>query len=491
MKSRFVLFIISALFFGAFLFGVPSIQAQEPSATPTRTLKPSRTPTPTRTLTPTATATATATGDTPTPTDTPTETLTPTITLTPTETVTPSSTPVQITPYPDAPLCPDFGELHGYDQFHILWDSVRGCHYDHEHGQNPFIPEVVAAFPGFDLYSLLGNVQVGHTNPSSPMENTHKHGGMKWNVQLHHPQTCAGFEGATTGVDGSVIQFHGFGDYEIEAEARIHSTVALLRQCRTSNPTDYGYVFINQLQDYGQRIVPYQGTVVNYPNQPVPAYPSPFGPYLSIDCVDLIFPHVIQCRNSLALAQSVPASSNWTSKVTGDTENPGHSDGAPLFNLLWRVGDLYRLFDWSDQEYPFTFLWLCTSDSGLTYNPAGCRYNNTTTQVHEVKGVIPATWDNLTGWDSNSVVGRITAEGFVDNTGNVALDCTESGGNCYPIKLVNAFTGTYGSVLVFTPGKGVNVVPYLPERDVYFCGGDLCSEGTPGAVPSGWTGSEN
>jgi hypothetical protein len=67
---------------------------------------------------------------------------------------------------PDVPLCP----THDPTQWHGLWDTARGCHYGHEHGQNPFTPEVAAAFPGFDLLSLLGHVQIGHTNPSSPME---------------------------------------------------------------------------------------------------------------------------------------------------------------------------------------------------------------------------------------------------------------------------------------------------------------------------------
>jgi hypothetical protein len=97
-----------------------------------------------------------------------------------------------IAPFPDAPLCPDTGEAHDHSLFHTLWDDKRGCHYDHEHGQNPFTPEVAAAFPGFDLRALIGGVGVGHTNPSSPMENTHKHGGFKWDVTLSHSVGCSG-----------------------------------------------------------------------------------------------------------------------------------------------------------------------------------------------------------------------------------------------------------------------------------------------------------
>ena len=57
--------------------------------------------------------------------------------------------------------------------------------------------------------------------------------------------------------------------------------------------------------------------------------------------------------------------------------------------------------------------------------------------------------------------------------------------------IVQAFVGQYGSVLVFTPDKGTNIVPYLPERDIYFCDGVPCAEESPGAVPSGWIGAEN
>lgn len=425
------------------------------------------------------------------PEDEPTETETPVDTPTATQTLTNTPTPgAPATPYPSAPLCPDSGEEHDNSIFHTLWDENRGCHYDHEHGTNPFTQAVANAFPGFDLFALLGNVGVGHTNPSSPMENTMKHGGFKWNVQLAHPQVCAGFENATTGVNGSVIQYHGFGDYAIEAESRIHSTVALLRQCRSANPTDYGYVFANQLQDYGQRIAPYQGTILPYPNQPVPAFPSPRGPYLSFNCIDLIAPYDVHCRAGLPQAQSSTADSNWTSKPTGT----GTSTTPGLFRLLWRVRNNYQeihMDNWPSATYPFDFIWLCTSDGGATYDPSGCKYNNTTTQVHEIAGRIPTTWDNLAGWDTNPAAGRVTAEGFINSAGNINAACSEPGAECYPIKLINAFTGTYGSVLVFTDGKGPNIVPVRPDRNIFFCGGVVCSETDPGAVPSGWVGQNN
>jgi len=404
--------------------------------------------------------------------------------LSPTPSISPTTGPRGDAPYPDAPLCADSGAAHDTSLFHTLWHRTRHCHYDHEHGQNPFTADVAATFPGLDLHALLGHVGVGHTNPSSPLENSIKHGGMKWNVQLEHPQGCSGFEGSRNGVNGSVIQYHNFGDYSVELNAAVHSTVALLRQCNVSDSSDYGYIYTVQFQNYGQVVVPYQGTIFPYPYYSVPAYDRARGPYLSVNCIG----QVSQCRQSLGVAQRGVSASNWTSKPTGRGARP---ESSTLFRLFFRVADAYQNLDWTDQTYPFTFRWLCTSDGGRTYNPAGCRYNNSTTQVHEIAGDIPAAWDNMPGFDTEPEVGRITAEGYTTRFGQLNRACNAPGADCHPIKLVRAFVGTYGSVLVFTPGKGTNLVRYLPERDIYFCSGQVCAERDPGAVPSGWIGPNN
>lgn len=403
--------------------------------------------------------------------------------IAPTSTLT-SGPPRPGAPYANAPLCP----THDPTKWHGLWDAARGCHYDHEHGQNPFTPEVAAEFPGFDLRALLCGLEVGTCLPSGPTEHTHKHGGFKWNVQLQDPQGCAGFEDATIGVNGSAIQYHGFGNLSMELEASIHSVVALLRQCKTDNPNDYGYVFVSQHVSYGEVASPYQGDLMNYPYYSVPPYDPSFGPYLTIGCIGQKLPGQRgACRANLAQAQANNADANWTSKPTGPGPKPLTSS---LVQLFWRERDTYQMFDWRDQTYPYTFLWLCSPD-GSSYVQAGCRYNNSTTQVHEIQGTIPASWDNLAGFDTDPRPGRITAQGYVTHFGELNTACTTAGTDCEPIKLVQAFVGKYGSVLVFTPDKGTNIVPYLPERDIYFCGGVQCSETSPGAVPSGWIGAEN
>jgi hypothetical protein len=343
-------------------------------------------------------------------------------------------------------------------------------------------------FPGFDLRTLMCGLEIGHCVPSGPTEHSHKHGGFKWNVQLRHPQGCAGHEGAAIGVDGSVIQIHGFGNYAVELEAPVHSVVALLRQCSAGNPNDYGYLYVSQHVSYGEVASPYQGDLLMYPYYTAPTYDPAFGPYVTVGCIGEKLPGQRgDCRDDLAQAKANNADSNWSSKPTGSGQRPLSSS---LLQIFWRLRDTYQLFDWRDQSYPYTFLWLCSVD-GSSYVQAGCKYNNSTTQVHEIQGTIPASWDNLAGFDSDPRVGRITAQGYVTNFGELKTSCTAAGQDCQPIKMVQAFVGRYGSVLVFTPGKGANVVPYLPERDIYFCEGRVCAEGDPGAVPSGWIGAEN
>jgi hypothetical protein len=395
---------------------------------------------------------------------------------------------LRIAPYPDAPLCPDTGEAHDNSLFHTLWDEVRGCHYDHEHGQNPFTAEAEATFPGFDLIALIGGVGVGHTNPSSPMENTHKHGGFKWDVTLSHSVGCFGGEGYPTGVDALVVQYHAFGDYSIEFESRTHSAVGLLRQCQAGNPTDFGYIFVNQLQDYGQRVAPYQGGVLPYPDSPAPAYEGGRAPYFTVSC----FGSTALCNKfpsrEAFLSRENSAASTW---ISAPGNLPG--SGSHLFALLFRVRDNYQMLDDSDQSYPFTFAWLCSADDGASYYPQpGCFYNNTTTRIHEVIGEIPAEWDNLEGFDTDPSGGRITADSYVSRFGDLNLSCRAPGTDCHPIKLFRAFTGPYLSQFSLVPGEKAGFsAGNLPERDIYFCNGFACSESDPGAVSSGWVGQNN
>lgn len=470
----------------------------------------------TKTLTPTHDMGANTFTQTPTATLTPTETRvpitvtsaitgTPTFTLTvPVATLSPTITATQggyVLPYPTAPLCPNGNADdpdHNKALWHSLWDGARGCHYDHEHGQTPFTQEVRATFPQFDLARLLCGNEVSHCNPSSGMENTHKHGGNKWQVDLDAPQQCfEGFESGTIAVDAYAIQYHDFGMQSVEHETSTHSTVALLEQCKSDNPADKGYIFVGQLQQYGSRVMPYQGMTLPYPDKFDPLYDGRFGQYFTTECfgndfsVTEFYPHFgttvtkfIDCRDNNSYKTNLTI---WTSKKTGRSGEPRLA-GSTLFTLLFRGRDNYERFDPRDMVHPFTWKFVCGMD---TYNPIGCSNNNSTATIHEIKGVIPTLWDNVAGWDTDSRIGRVSVDGFVTRYGTRNTTCLEATGlDCQPIKTISAFVGTYSSEI--SVNKVSNPTPVdTPERDIYFCGITVCSETSPNAVPSGWIGQNN
>lgn len=413
---------------------------------------------------------------------------TPTILPTTLPTLPPDNTNITA-PSPNDLPCPE--SAHTNSKFHTLWDPILKCHYDHEHGENPFAPEVTNVFPNFNLLSLLGGVQVGHTNHSSPIENVHggtgKHGGMKWQTDATAPQGCqVGFEDGEIAIDAYAIQYHSFGRQDIEFESRQHSSIGLLRQCKSDNPNDKGYIYVGQLQEYGQRVMPYQGYLLPYPNNFTPSWDTPRGQYLTTECFGndtTIDGKFIDCRPTYDDRNN--NQSLWTSKITGRGERPS---GSGLFTLLFRLRDAYQRIDINDLVHPFTWRFVC---GGETYNPAGCRYNNSTTTIHEVMGRIPASWDNMPNFDNDPRLGRITGEGFVTRYGDLNTSCTVAVGlDCQPIKLLNAFVGRYSSEL--SAEKVSNPTPLnTPERDIYFCNGVMCNETATQARPSGWIGQNN
>lgn len=471
------------------LLGTPTwtaVSGSTPTFTPTFTNTVTRTPTvPPIKNTSTVTATVTPTF---TITSTPVRTVTPIITRTPTNTAQSNSAP-----YPSAPLCPS----HDPTIWHNLWDSTRGCHYDHEHGQSPFTSDVEQTFPGFDLQALQCGKEIGHCNPSSPLENEEahhngKHGGMKWQVDTSAPQGCiVGFEGGEIAVDAYAVMHHNLGRQDVEFESRTHSGVFMLRQCKASNSSDKGYMFVGQLIEYGQRVMPYQGFLLPYPDNFSPVYDTPRGPYFTTECFGDGSSLGIVCRPTFNFSGN--NLSIWTSITTppNAANNGIRPLTSPLAGLLFRVRDAYQRLDVRDMVHPFTWRFVCSSDGGITYNPVGCRFNNSSTTVQQFYGRIPSSWDNLVGFDTDLRLGRITAQGFVTRFGDLNPTCTVAGGlDCQPIKMVNAFVGLYSSEL--SAEKVSNPTPLdTPEHDIYFCNGIPCKETDFGAVPSGWIGSEN
>ena len=140
---------------------------------PTATTGPiSPLPTPTMVM-PTATATATAGPISPLPTPAPTAT---------------AGAPVAgIAPYPSAPKCP----THDPNVWHSIWDSQRGCYYDHEHGDNPALVNDIFGAPPSWAGSLIPAF-----GQHFEMHDESQHPGWKWEVNRTLPMAgCYGWDG--------------------------------------------------------------------------------------------------------------------------------------------------------------------------------------------------------------------------------------------------------------------------------------------------------
>lgn len=467
----------------------------EEEATPTETSVPLDTDTPT--LEPSATETALGTDtpeSTPTQTETPSETPSPSDTPSATLTTTPSRTPTagNSTPFASAPLCPS----HDSAQFHTLWDSARGCHYDHEHGTSPFTV-LDTVFSQFNYDLILCGLEISHCNPSSHAEHEVKHGGYKWQVDASAPNGCAiGFESGAVAVDAYAVQYHVFGPQEIEFETPDHSAISFLRQCKPGNPNDKGYLIVAQLQRYGLVVLPYQGMALPYPYPFSQRWDAQFAPYFSIECEGNSFTwlnpftglnETIACRTPGDTTSN--NLSTWTSKRPALSQIPSRPPMSPWLGILFRVRDAYQRIVVSDLTYPFTFTYVC---GDLEYTQTGCVHNNSTTTIHELQGNVPASLDNLAGFDSDPRVGRVTGTAYLTRYGEINTSCVEADGlDCQVLIMVNAFVGKYSSDLCAVKCNNSGNQLFTPERDIYFCNGAACSETSPGSVPSGWIGQEN
>ncbi len=408
---------------------------------------------PTRGSTPTAQPTATD----PAP---PTQTVTPPP-VTPTFTV-PAPTGVPGDPFPGAPLCAS----HNDTMWHGLWNDQLGCHYDHEHGKDPH------ASPLWSQYIGVIGQEVSYPW-QTPNENAQKHYGYKydWRENL----ACTGRENSQHGVRAYLIERHSVGDYSVAFQAPFHSSAGTVVICNKSGSGPDGTITVGGWQTSGQRTSPYQGVILGFDyNAQYPGY-QPYDaarePYIALDCVGS------DCNRTL---QNVTGGSTWIFE-------PVNLEGNSLLSFLFRTRDAHNVVDGNSRfgsSDNLVFLYVCSDDGGATFRQANCRNNNTTGAVHEIMGEIPNSWDNLDG----VVDGRVTFEGHVDRFGNLTT-CSVQGPDCIPVKLVNAQVGSYG--MQDSGGRQPLSREALPELDIYFCGSTVCTETSPGAVPSGWASLKN
>jgi hypothetical protein len=196
-----------------------------PSSQPSPTAEPTNPPQPTATN-----PVPEPTNPPPTPTNPPPE---PTNPPPPTATASPPPPGGNIQPFAGAPACEAIGVAHDNRVWHGIWNYEYGCHWDHEHKQNPH--ETDAIF-GTEYYSLAGGelsypwqtyAGSGENFESyvagTPTENTGKHQGYAWHQFTNGLEVCD--QSLLLGsqcFDSFRVQTHQIGG-ELGALTRFHS----------------------------------------------------------------------------------------------------------------------------------------------------------------------------------------------------------------------------------------------------------------------------
>jgi hypothetical protein len=409
----------------------------------------------------------------------------------PTRTVA-SPTPVSesgtVEPYAGAPECP----THDPNEWHGLWDAVRGCHYNHEHGDDPSLADAYFGKVGV----LWGGQTIAYPFTSSDHENMDvphgKHAGFKYVVRTpeFHPYPPCGTNDRSdlTGEhsDNCVIavraQLHVLGSI-MDIATRYHSGFAEVYACRPpyNLPRDCGTFQTGGLIDWGQVQSPHYDEYRIRPaaNYSEPAFTIDFGEGIGKGIVmsytsDNQYPDLpnrsgepyvfgrLYSPEELEFYRTYIVQPPWTmdqwSSNDGDceprpAEDPCHNR---FFHILYQVGDAWTLVDPVDIR---NVHFICE-----TGKP--CHYNGSMTGVNETFIHILPEWDGVDGKQD----GFVTWSGYSDKFGNPRFDnsCTTVARDCVPMVLNHVPAGMAATSI---DACGCDVY----EHDIYFDG-----------QPSGW-----
>jgi hypothetical protein len=378
-----------------------------------------------------------------------------------------AATPTQITgasaPYKGAPECP----THDPTAWHSLWDSKRGCHYDHEHGDDPSLGDAYFGKAG----SLWGGQTISYPFATSSMENTMKHGGYKYFVRTpqYHPWPPCGTHSETdtspTGnncIIASRVEYHIVGG-TMDSLARYHSFYLELVVCKYPAFTECGIVRTGGHADFANLIAPHYGPRIVRPGGTVDfgdgmlmsfAPDGPDLPALSGEPYVMMIPYTPEELSYHQAYTPTPPNATmdqWSMQELNDCEptpagDPCHNKYAGFFA---QVGDSWNLLD---TQNPNTIHWICKGQPG-------CQYNGSLTGVNGVGALILQTWQS-------SGDGFVTLKGYTDRWGNPRFDgvCTAVSVDCIPFVLEKA---PVGFASTHTADECVCLVY---EHDIYFNG---------------------
>jgi len=286
-------------------------------------------------------------------------------------------------PYPEAPLCPD----HDPRTYHALWDSARGCHYDHHHGDDPHAVDDIF---GSEYYAWAGGSisypwQTVNTQTGC-LENDCKHNGYIWLVRRDQPCQSAYTNGCVVAFRALVHAMPSAHDTSV----RYHSAWLEALVCREDDPSVCGIFRSGGWQDTGDLSLD-RARVIDYPN--------------SFNRIKL---HYLTIGNS--------HSGTWYAGSPGGQEQRGG-----MWSVAVELGDMWGPLDPAD---PSRVQYYCTDPS------VDCRWNGSTYQPHNIAVGFPPRFRRLVDPDGNRVADY---RGYADRWGTPVSGCTTVGLDCVPL----------------------------------------------------------
>lgn len=418
----------------------------------------------------------------------------------------PSGDPVE--PYVGAPACDEIGLVHDDRAWHGIWDSEHGCHWDHEHKDDPSTADHLF---GTDYYNWAGGeisypwqtfAGANYLNPNAPaansglFENDGKHNVYGWRVDL-------GEEGCTSGdyalspncLENFRLQYHGSGNH-LAAVTIFHSMFieghgqTLSNDCDNSsidNPNRC-YAAVGGWIDFGRLRM--KGMAQNDPasrfflpgeNPLYDTKPVNLRPYRSHPITTI--------PTGAQTLHSWNSSGNYLVPEYDNTPN-----NRIYYGFGFHIDDGWGPFDPDNLSGNGFEHITCGTDANYMED---CEFNSSSVGIFRAYITFPDYFDGSV-YDQDNKAGFVTIRGYAsrygeintyqDANGNWVGNCTAPSLDCVPVVADNFpvdEAGYRGNIIQRVPEPGVRTSD-MTEYDVYFCGDQVCAETDRDAVPSGW-----
>lgn len=413
----------------------------------------------------------------------------------------------EIAPFVGAPSCEAVGLVHNDREWHGIWNSTYGCHWDHEHKDDPHSGDHLFGTAFYDFaggeisypWQTYSGANYLMPNPPAPnsglFENDGKHNVYGWRVDL-------GEEGCTSGdyalsthcIESFRLQYHGSGNH-VGAVTTFHSMYIEALGQTMNNECD------NSSLDSPNRCFASAGGWIDFgrlrmkgiaQNDPASRFFLP-GENPLYDTIQVnLRPYRSHPISTIPTGPQTLHS--WNSSGNYLVPEYGEANSRIYFGFGFHIDDGWGPFD--PDNLSGTGFEHITCGTAANYFE-GCEYNSSSVGIFRAYITFPTYFDG-SKYDLDNKVGFVTVNAYTnrygdvvtyqDRAGNWIGSCTEAGLDCVPVVAQNFpvdEAGYRGNIIQQEPEPGVRTSD-MTEYDVYFCGTAVCNEMDRDAVPSGW-----